>query len=63
MDAQPSSVVRRAYSVKAFCHAFGVSRSTTYNLLAAGKLPDVRIAGRRVIPVDAAEALLRRQPA
>jgi hypothetical protein len=28
-------------------------------LIKAGKLPDVKILGRRVIPVDAAEALLR----
>lgn len=53
----------RAYRVQDFCKAFGVSRSTAYNLMAAGKLRSVLIAGRRVIPADAAEALLRGEPA
>ena len=52
-------VERRAYRLKDFCKAFGVSRSTVYNLMADGKLRSVLIAGRRLIPADAAEALLR----
>ncbi len=48
----------RAYGVRDFCKAFGVSRSTAYNLMADGKLRSVRVAGRRLIPADAAEALL-----
>ena len=55
MTSQP---IPRAYGVRDFCKAFGVSRSTVYNLLASGKLRSVRIAGRRLIPADAAEALL-----
>ena len=49
----------RAYRVRDFCKAFGVSRSTVYNLMADGRLRTVRIAGRRLIPADAAEALLQ----
>lgn len=49
----------RAYRVHDFCRAFGLSRSTAYNLMASGKLRSVRVAGRRLIPADAAEALLR----
>ena len=49
----------RAYRIPDFCQAFGVSRSTAYNLMAEGKLASVRIAGRRVILGDSAEALLR----
>ena len=58
MDHQNHPDRPRAYGVKAFCKAYGVSRSTVYNLIADGKLKSVRVAGRRLIPADAAEALL-----
>lgn len=54
---------RRALSVKDFCDAYGLSRTTVYELIKEGKLPDVRIGAKRIIPVDAAEALLRPQGA
>jgi excisionase family DNA binding protein len=50
--------IPRAYRINDFCKAFGVCRATAYNLIAAGDLPSVRIRGRRLIPADAAEALL-----
>jgi excisionase family DNA binding protein len=50
---------RRALRVKDFCSQYGVSRSFTYKLIALGKLRTVRIGKRRLIPVDAAEALLQ----
>ena len=59
MDTQPLPTIPRAYRVKDFCKAFGLSRSTVYNLIADGRLRSVLIAGRRLIPADAAEALLR----
>ncbi len=49
----------RAYRVNDFCRLYGVGRSGVYKLLKEGKLPSVVIAGRRVIPHDAAEALLQ----
>jgi excisionase family DNA binding protein len=49
---------RRALNVSDFCEVYSVGRSTVYELVRAGKLPDIKIAGRRIIPVDAAEALL-----
>jgi excisionase family DNA binding protein len=52
-------VERRAYHINDFCKAFSLHRDTVYQLIKEGKLPDVKIGGRRVIPVDAAEALLR----
>lgn len=58
MENQSPNLSVRAYGVQDFCKAFGVSRSTVYNLMAAGKLRSVRVAGRRLIPADAAEALL-----
>lgn len=57
----PEVTGRRAYRVGDFCTAYGVSRDTVERLIKAGKLPDVKIGGRRVIPVDAAEALLNPQ--
>jgi excisionase family DNA binding protein len=59
MDSPDQPLPPRAYSVKDFCKAFGLSRSTAYNLRADGRLRTVRIAGRRLIPADAAESLLR----
>lgn len=61
MSETTETVLPRAYRVRDFCRAFGVSRSTTYNLISSGELPSVRIAGRRLIPADAAESLLRQK--
>ena len=50
---------KRALRLKEFCAAYGLSRSTAYNkLMAAGKLKTVLVGGRRLVPVEAAEALL-----
>ena len=47
---------RRAYQVnEAACR---LSRSTLYKLIAAGTLRSVKVGGRRLIPVEALEALL-----
>jgi excisionase family DNA binding protein len=50
---------RRAYRVNDFCALYGLGRSSVYALMAKGKLRTVRIGGRRLIPADEAEALLR----
>ena len=50
---------RRAYHVNEFCQRYGIGRTGFYKLLKGGKLPSVVIAGRRIIPHDAAEALLK----
>lgn len=49
---------RRAFRVNEFCEAYRVSRATVYKMMKDGKLRTAMIGGRRVIPVDAAEALL-----
>jgi hypothetical protein len=49
-------IQRQAYSVAAFCTAFGIARSTFYRLLQAGEGPTVYHVGRRtLISVDAAD--------
>lgn len=54
-----SSVERRAYTVREWCKAFGPSRATAYKMMAEGTLHTVKIGGRRLIPVDEAEQLLK----
>jgi len=48
---------KRAYRVNEFCAAYGLSRTTTYALIGAGKLRSFVVGGRRLIHKDDAEAL------
>jgi hypothetical protein len=52
-------VMRRAYRINEACTALGISRSGAYLEMSAGRLPYVVICGRRHIPADAVEALVR----
>lgn len=54
----PTSDEKRALRVKEASALYGLSRSTLYVLMAAGKLGAVKIGGRRLIPRDALESLL-----
>ena len=56
----PSPLNARALRISDFCRIYSLGRSSTYVLIKEGKLASVVIAGRRLIPVDAAEALLSR---
>jgi excisionase family DNA binding protein len=49
---------RRAYTVREFCAAFRVSHSHVYKLFETGRLRSVRVGGKRLIPVEAAQALM-----
>ena len=49
---------RRAYRINDFCRAFGLGRTKAYELIGSGKLRTVTVGGRRLVPRDAAEALL-----
>lgn len=49
----------RAYRVKDFCSAFGIGRTSAYKLIKTGVLKSNLVAGRRLIPADAAEELLK----
>jgi len=48
----------RALRVNDFSKAYGIGRTTLYALIKAGKIRTVKIGGRRLIPVDAAESLI-----
>ena len=59
MQQKPNgSGERRAYQINEATSAFRRSRSTLYQLIKAGKLRSVKVGGRRLIPVEAIEALL-----
>ena len=49
---------KRAYTIKEAARIYSISRSTLYNLIKAGKLPDVIVGGIRLLPRDAMEALI-----
>lgn len=50
---------RRAYTVNDFSRAFSIGRTKIYALMKSGELKTVLVGGRRLIPADAAEALLK----
>ena len=49
---------RLAFRINDAAAAVGLSRSTLYKLIAANKLRTVKVAGRRLIPVSALDALI-----
>ena len=50
---------KRALHVNEAATIYGISRSTIYLLMSEGKLRTVKLAGRRLVPRDAIEALLK----
>ena len=48
--------MKRFISIRGFCDAYGVGRTRTYDLIAAGKLQAVKNGPRTMIDVDSAEA-------
>jgi excisionase family DNA binding protein len=49
---------KRAFRIDEFCAVYGLGRTKTYDIIKAGKLRTVLIGGRRLVPKDAAVALL-----
>ncbi len=50
---------RRALTLYDFCDFYSIGRSTAYSMIRSGKLPSIRVGGRRLIRVDDAERLLK----
>ena len=48
----------RALTIKEFAEQYKCSKSLAYVLMKQGKLKSIKIAGRRLIPVDEAEPLI-----
>lgn len=55
MSTETPETTRRAYTVRQFSETFGVSRATTYSMIAAGLIEARKAGGRTLIPVDSAE--------
>ena len=51
---------KRCLTINEWCEAYGLSRNTFYNLVSAGELKAIRLAGRTLVTVDEAEAYLAR---
>jgi excisionase family DNA binding protein len=49
---------KQAYRINEFCSAFGLGRTKVYELIGSGKLRTVLVGGRRLIPAEAAKALI-----
>lgn len=50
---------KRAYTIDEAARIYSISRSSLYNAINAGILPDVKLFGRRILPRDAMEALIK----
>jgi excisionase family DNA binding protein len=50
---------RLAFRVQPFCKSIGIGRTKFYELVAAGKIKTVVIGGRRLVPADEAQRLIR----
>lgn len=50
---------RFAYPVNDACHALGIGRTSLYELVKAGELKILRIAGRTLVPRSEIERLVR----
>jgi excisionase family DNA binding protein len=50
---------RLAFRVQPFCKSIGIGRTKFYELVRDGKIKTVVIGGRRLVPADEAQRLLR----
>ena len=58
MDNSKVVAEKLAYTVPEFVRAFGISRTSVYELMKTGELATVKVAGRRLIPRQSAMRLL-----
>jgi excisionase family DNA binding protein len=58
MTNNPQKQERRALSIKEAAQSCGLSRATVYRLIADGKLTTFKIGARRLVPVNALDAML-----
>ena len=60
---EQAPVARRALGILEAAKAIGVSRSSLYRLRAQGRLDTVKVGSRRLVPVEAIDALLEKAAA
>jgi excisionase family DNA binding protein len=58
MSKNSEALERRALSIREAARTCGLSRATLYRLIASGKLSTLKIGARRLVRVDALDALL-----
>ena len=58
-EADTGETNRLAFRVQPFCKSIGIGRTKFYELMAAGKIKTILIGGRRLIPADEAQRLVR----
>ena len=59
MNVQPDTLPRTAYSLDEVAQSLGLSRSTLYSEMAAGRLQTVKLGRRRLVPARELERLVR----
>lgn len=63
-DRRPAETLAPlAYRVPDACAVLGIGRTSLYELMAAGKLRAIRIAGRTLVDAESARALIASAPA
>jgi len=58
-EADTGDTNRLAFRVQPFCKSIGIGRTKFYELVTAGKIKTVIIGGRRLVPADEAQRLVR----
>lgn len=56
---EPTETHRLAFRVQPFCKSIGIGRTKFYELVRDGKIKTIVIGGRRLIPADEAQRLVR----
>jgi excisionase family DNA binding protein len=59
MTTTNANIAKRAYRVSEVAEAYGIGRTKLYDLIKEGKLHTVKVGGRRLIPAESLEALLK----
>jgi excisionase family DNA binding protein len=48
-DSSPLAAARDVLTVREVQHVLGIGRNATYELIASGRLPSVRVTARRIV--------------
>ena len=59
MEIESGEANRLAFRVQPFCKSIGIGRTKFYELVRDGKIKTVVIGGRRLVPADEAQRLVR----
>lgn len=57
-DAEVESLECRTYSVREVAKILGIGRNSAYESCQSGEIPNIRVAGRILVPKSAVDELL-----